>query len=29
MLWQRGWLVDALLLQGPLAVIGLGAGSVR
>jgi uncharacterized membrane protein len=25
MLWQRGWLVDALLLQGPLAVIGLGA----
>ncbi|MHB0764738.1 urate hydroxylase PuuD [Stutzerimonas sp. NM35] len=25
MLWQRGWLVDALLLQGPLAAIGLGA----
>ena len=25
MLWQRGWLTDALLLQGPLAVIGLGA----
>ncbi|WP_324730522.1 urate hydroxylase PuuD [Pseudomonas paeninsulae] len=25
MLWQRGWLADALLLQGPLAVIGLGA----
>ena len=25
MLWQRGWLPDALLLRGPLAVIGLGA----
>ena len=25
MLWQRGWLPDALLLQGPLAVIGFGA----
>ncbi|HLD64773.1 MAG TPA: urate hydroxylase PuuD [Pseudomonas sp.] len=25
MLWQRGWLADALLLQGPQAVIGLGA----
>ncbi|MCE8017988.1 hypothetical protein HOP62_18075 [Halomonas sp. MCCC 1A17488] len=25
MLWQRGWLPDALLLQGPLAVIGMGA----
>ena len=24
MLWQRGWLEEALLLQGPLAVIGLG-----
>jgi hypothetical protein len=25
MLWQRGWLEGALLLQGSLAVIGLGA----
>ncbi len=25
MLWYRGWLVDALLLQGPYAVIGMGA----
>lgn len=25
MLWQRGWLPDALLLQGSLATIGLGA----
>ncbi|MBV1787525.1 urate hydroxylase PuuD [Marinobacterium sp. D7] len=25
MLWQRGWLADALLLRGDLAVIGMGA----
>lgn len=25
MLWYRGWLVDALTLQGSLAVIGIGA----
>lgn len=25
MLWYRGWLPDALLLEGPLAVIGMGA----
>lgn len=25
MLWYRGWLVDALTLQGPYAVIGMGA----
>ncbi len=25
MLWYRGWLFDALTLNGPLAVIGMGA----
>ena len=29
MLWQRGWLADALLLQGPLAVIKQRRAKVR